>query len=49
MGDGGEVTAMERHQEASAFRDRWDRKDGFGVGAAEGGTWGHDIHAIGFR
>ncbi len=26
-----------------------DRRDGFGIGAAEGGTWGHGIHAVGFR
>ena len=24
-------------------------RDGLGVGAAEGGTWGHGIHGIGFR
>jgi hypothetical protein len=39
----------DNHQEASGFRDFGDQKDGLGIGAAEGGTWGHDIDGIGFQ
>jgi hypothetical protein len=42
-------TPCDTSKKRQRFLVIWGSKGWVGGGAAEGGTWGHGIHAIGFR